>query len=154
VDGLARQLPSSGIGALRFDFSSSDLAVATAEVMEVVDAGLRERPELPVALVGYSFGAGIASLIDDERVVAWYLLAPQTAFLDQSPIGADPRPKAIAVPEHDQFSPPRDVEAAVSDWRGTTVRTIEGIDHFLGPVEGIVSAAAAWIGDAIAVEPG
>jgi alpha/beta superfamily hydrolase len=44
-----------------------------------------------VILAGYSFGAGIASSIGDERIAGWYLLAPPTEMLSASNIGNDPR---------------------------------------------------------------
>jgi alpha/beta superfamily hydrolase len=48
--------------AVRFDFASSDLSVATGQVLEQLDAG-------PAWLVGYSFGGGVAALVDDPRVL-------------------------------------------------------------------------------------
>src|SRR5262249_32516704 len=73
--------------AVRFDFASSDLAVATGQVREQLEAG-------PAWLVGYSFGGGVAALVDDPGVLGWCLIAPALAMVEPV-IGADPRPKHI-----------------------------------------------------------
>jgi alpha/beta superfamily hydrolase len=145
IGGLFRRLPELGVGAIRFDFSSAGPSEARAEALAAVDLGAEQWPRLPVAIVGYSFGAGVAARISDERLAGWYLLAPQSSSLSEATIGADPRPKAIVVPEHDQFSPPAAVEVAVEGWVATTVETAPGADHFLGDVGPLVEAAATWI---------
>jgi alpha/beta superfamily hydrolase len=96
-------------------------------------------------LAGYSFGAGIASSIGDERIAGWYLLAPPSEMLSASNIGDDPRPKAIIVPEYDQFSPPATVAQVVAMWEKTTITTVPNADHFLGAVQPIVDSALRWI---------
>jgi alpha/beta superfamily hydrolase len=147
IAGLFRDLPAAGISAIRFDFSSSHTDVAHEEACCAIDEGSARWPELPVVLAGYSFGAGIAMTIADERVAGWYLLAPLAAALTRATdtIGADSRPKAIAVPEADQYTPPAKVAAAVAGWRSTAVTTAPNVDHFLGTVEPVVASAAGWI---------
>jgi alpha/beta superfamily hydrolase len=146
VDGLYRRLPQVGLGAVRFDFASADGARARAQAAAALDHGVARWPDRPGVLVGYSFGAGVAAGVDDERSIGWYLLAPQTSALSSAVIGGDARPKMIAVPELDQYSPPTDVERAVAGWRETTVTIVPGVDHFLGAaVAGIVEGALAWI---------
>jgi alpha/beta superfamily hydrolase len=144
VDGLFRRLPSLGITAARFDFISSDLEAARAEVLQAMEVALAQRP-LPVVIVGYSFGAGVATGIGDDRVAGWYLLAPPASMLANAAIGSDPRPKAMAVPAHDQFSPPDVVREVVRGWTATTVTELPGADHFLaGAVDAAVSGALEW----------
>ncbi len=145
IDLLHRRLPAIGVSAVRFDFSSADPDAARAEVVGAIDEGTARWPGVPTFLVGYSFGAGVAAVTDDERVAGWYLLAPQVPSLSSSPIGRDTRPKAIAVPENDQFSPPRAVEQAVSEWVACTVTTLPGADHFLGAVGPVVDGVVSWI---------
>jgi alpha/beta superfamily hydrolase len=149
IAGLFGDLPAIGISAIRFDFSSSLSGVAHEEACTAIDAGAARWPEVPVVLVGYSFGAGIAAGIADERVAGWYLLAPQAPALTEAAeagaVGADPRPKAIAVPEFDQFSSPARVGQAVKGWKATSVTTVLGSDHFLGEVEPLVADAVEWI---------
>jgi hypothetical protein len=65
----------------------------------------------------------------------------------QAPAAADPRPKALAVPELDQFSPPDVARRAVAGWRSTTVEVIPGADHFLATgCREVVGRVLAWLG--------
>ena len=146
VDGLFRRLPGGGVSAVRFDFSSADPDTARDEVVSAVDDGAARWPGLPVVLVGYSFGAGVAARVDDDRVAGWHLLAPQATSLAESIIGHDQRPKIVAVPAHDQFSPPDAVDAAVATWTATSVTVVDGADHFLASAMGaVVDAAYNWV---------
>ena len=146
IDGLFRRLPEVGVGAVRIDFASADQLAARTDVSAALDAGMTRWPKSPLVLVGYSFGAGIAASVSDDRISGWYLLAPPTDSLAGAPIGSDPRPKAIVVPEHDQFFPPEATARAVAGWASTTVTTAPNADHFLGHVDPIVYEAMAWIG--------
>lgn len=146
IDSLFHRLPGIGIAAVRFDFSSADPAVAAQEAVAAIDEGAARWQDRPAVLAGYSFGAGIASTVGDTRLTGWYLLAPPVMMLSQATIGKDPRPKMIAMPEHDQFSPLPAVKEAVSGWDATTVAVLTGTDHFLGPVEPIVDGALGWMG--------
>ncbi|HZU72834.1 MAG TPA: hypothetical protein VE990_08700 [Acidimicrobiales bacterium] len=145
IDGLFRRLDESGIGAVRFDFSSAEPAEAKAQTIAAIKAGLDRWGTVPVVLAGYSFGAGIAATVEDKRVVAWYLLAPQVSFLTGSMIGRSARPKRIVVPELDRYSSPDSVRKATSDWTSTTVDTLPDTTHFLGDIRPIVDSAASWI---------
>jgi alpha/beta superfamily hydrolase len=145
IDALFHRLPEIGVTAIRFDFSSAEAAVAHEEVVASLNEGSTRWPQLPVVLAGYSFGAGIAAGVGDERIAGWYLLAPPVAMLAGSPIGPDPRPKGIVVPEFDQFSPPAAVERVVTGWERTTVTTVPNADHFLGAVAPFVDDAFDWI---------
>jgi alpha/beta superfamily hydrolase len=141
VDALHRGLPAAGIGSIRFDFSSSDMAVAVAEAQAAVDAV----HDLAVAVVGYSFGTMVASHLTDERIAGWFLVAPVVDHLDPA-IGADRRPKALSVPEHD-FSPPTHVAEVTAGWTATERHVVPGRDHFLvgaGPI--LVEQVVAWMG--------
>jgi alpha/beta superfamily hydrolase len=145
IDGLFRRLPEVGVTALRFDFSSGDPSTAQKEALAVVDAGTATWPGRPVVLVGYSFGAGVACGIDDDRIAGWYLLAPQSSALAHTLIGQDPRPKALVVPERDQFTPPAVIASTVVAWVATTVTVVPDVDHFLGVVNPIVAGALQWV---------
>jgi alpha/beta superfamily hydrolase len=149
VDELYRRLPAIGATAVRFDFSTSAVAAARGEVVTAIDqssSGELEPAVLPVLLVGYSFGAGVAAGVDDERIAGWYLLAPPAVMLAGAVIGDDPRPKRIVQPEWDQFSPPEVVASEVADWRATSVGIALGADHFLaGHVAAVVAGAVEWV---------
>jgi alpha/beta superfamily hydrolase len=146
VEALYRALPLAGVSALRFDFSSSDVAVASGEVVEVVGVASGSGAG-PVALVGYSFGADVATTVADGRVAGWFLIAPPLvgAGADRV-IAGDPRPKAIAVPEHDQFSPPGRTRHLTESWTNTTVMDVPGADHFLaGRTDLVADLVVAWL---------
>lgn len=146
VDALFRSLPDLGITSARFDFASADPQTAHDAVVAAIDTVTDDNAELPVVLAGYSFGAGVASQVVDERVVAWCLLAPPVQLLTNSSIGDDPRPKLVLVPSEDQYSPPVAVDDVVASWRATEVAVIDGTDHFLGDALGtIISTSTDWI---------
>jgi alpha/beta superfamily hydrolase len=124
---------------VRFDFASSDLGVATGQVLEHLEDG-------PAWLVGYSFGGGVASLVDDRRVLGWCLVTPALAMVDPV-IGADPRPKLVLAAEHDTFFPPAALHDATAGWAATTHETIAAADHFLrGHEPDVANRCAAWLG--------
>jgi alpha/beta superfamily hydrolase len=145
ITELYRRLPTTGVTAVRFDFSSGDPTAARKETLEALEAASTFGSEIPVALVGYSFGAGVAASIDDSRVIGWFLLAPPAATLADAAIAADPRPKAIVVPELDQFAPRPLVERTISEWAAVSVTTAPGVDHFLGQVGPVVDQAFEWV---------
>jgi alpha/beta superfamily hydrolase len=82
--------------AARFDFVSSDLAVATGQVLAQLDRG-------PAWLVGYSFGGGVASLINDPRVLGCGHRARQSP------------PSTVLAAEHDTFFSPAALRDATTD---------------------------------------
>jgi uncharacterized protein len=145
IDGLFHRLPESDVAAVRFDFTSADPATATSEVSAALDVAAERWPEVPLAIVGYSFGAAMAARISDERVAGWYLLAPPTDSLSTAVIGADPRPKAVVLPEHDQYFAPDASQKEVAGWESTSVTVVPDADHFLGAAGPFVDAAVGWI---------
>ena len=67
VDTLYRLLPAVGFGAVRFDFASADATTARdAGETAVAECGRRFGSSCPVAMIGYSFGAGIAAHVHGE----------------------------------------------------------------------------------------
>jgi alpha/beta superfamily hydrolase len=145
IDRLFHRLPEAGVAGLRFDFASADPTSASKQALAAVDTGATRWPGLPVVMAGYSFGAGVACGIDDERIAGWYLLAPQSSALEATGIGQDRRPKALVVPERDQFSPPAVIAERVAGWVATTITVIPDADHFLGAVDPIVEGAVNWV---------
>ena len=143
VDALYRGLPPAGVSAARFDFASADPVDAATDVVAVLD----QTAFRPVVLVGYSFGADVATTVTDERLAGWFLVAPPLRVgRGQMAVGADPRPKALAVPEHDQFTPPEVVRQAVAAWHNTTIGVVPGTDHFLyGGYAGVLDQILGWL---------
>ncbi|HEX4107010.1 MAG TPA: alpha/beta fold hydrolase [Solirubrobacteraceae bacterium] len=139
ISALFAALPD----ATRFDFISSDLAVATGQVLEQLQAG-------PAWLVGYSFGGGVASLVDDPRVIGWCLIAPALAMV-QPLIGSDERPKHVLAAERDSFFSPASLQQATAGWTATTHDLILGADHFLRSHEAdVATRCATWLSSAAA----
>lgn len=150
VDGVFRSAVGRGWAAARFDFSTSDLSVATREA----ESALGPLPaELPVVVVGYSFGAVIAARLDDPRVEAWALVAPPFGPrfpVADLPAGADNRPKLLLAPAHDQFCPPDAAVAATADWVTTTVEPVASADHLLsGFVDQVANRVLDWLAEHI-----
>ena len=144
VDSLYRALPGAGVAAARFDFTSSDTTLAASQTVEVID----EIGTRPLVLVGYSFGAAIATMVNDDRVAGWFLIAPPLRLVEpnRSLIGSDPRPKALAVPEFDQFSSPAEAAKSTEGWISTSLNPLPGADHFLaGSLDEVVNRVLAWI---------
>jgi alpha/beta superfamily hydrolase len=124
--------------AVRFDFVSSDLAVATGQVLAQLDGG-------PAWLVGYSFGAAVASLVDDPRVLGWCLIAPALTIVEPV-IGPDHRPKYVLAAEHDTFFSPAALRDATAGWTATTHAVVDGADHFLiGQEADVAARCVSWL---------
>ncbi len=144
VDALYQALPAAGVAAVRFDFSSSDRASAAQRTVEAIDTVTTR----PLVLVGYSFGAAIATMVGDQRLAGWFLVAPPLRLVDSGDqvIAADPRPKALAVPEFDQFSPPAETAKVTEGWINTAVGVVNGADHFFSSGLGdVVAQVLAWL---------
>ena len=125
-------------GAERFDFASSDLGVATGQVREHLEAG-------PAWVVGYSFGGGVASLVDDPNVLGWCLIAPALAAV-QPVIGLDQRPKHVLAAERDRFFSPASLQQATAGWVSTTHDVVAGADHFfVGHEHDVADRCARWL---------
>jgi len=125
-------------GAHTFDFSSSDPDVARAETVDALGDG-------PVWLAGYSFGGGIATLVDDPRVLGWVLVAPALALVAPV-VGADPRPKLVLACARDTYFPPGALTEATAGWAATEHGVVDGADHFLRGHEADVAARCrAWV---------
>jgi alpha/beta superfamily hydrolase len=146
VGGLYKALPAAGVAAVRFDFSSSDLDVATAEAVEAIDA-------LPDGnarfMVGYSFGGAVAALVADARLAGWALVAPPFGALlpgSAARIGADLRPKLVLTPEHDQVCPPAVVLSETEGWLSATFKPVIGADHYMsGASARVAEQVVEWL---------
>jgi alpha/beta superfamily hydrolase len=152
VDALVRALSGAGVATVRFDFrgvgrSGGEHGEGETERLDVVAAIEAVAPlagDGPVLLAGYSFGAAVALAVADPRLDGWFAVAPPLALPGRSALiaGSDHRPKAIQAPEHDQFTPPPAMAAAVADWVATTVEVVPMADHFLAGGTGPVAERA------------
>jgi alpha/beta superfamily hydrolase len=154
VDALFHTLAGAGVTTLRFDFrgvgdsqgTHGDGVDERLDVAAAIELLTHVRPELPVWLAGYSFGALVALDVVHPAVHGWFAVAPPLTMAATPRLAAaDHRPKHLLVPSHDQFSPPESVEPVVASWATTTVRVVESADHFLHGHTAAVAAAAVEV---------
>ncbi len=142
VEAVYRALPPAGVGVARFDLSSSNPDQAHADTILAIDMIGVPR----VALVGYSFGADVALGVADTRIAGWFAIAPPLRLGEFEVIAADTRPKALLVPELDQFSPPGRVRELTAGWSNARVENVSGADHFLnGQSLDVAEAVRRWV---------
>ncbi len=154
VTSVVGALADAGVVALRFDFrgvgaSEGAHGGGVSEVHDVVaalDELVTRCPDLPIWLVGYSFGSIVALSVADVRAAGWVAIAPPLAAMGGRPAAADdPRPVHLIVAGHDQFSPPDTTASLTADWAATTTAVLPAADHFLAghlaDVAGRVTAA-------------
>jgi len=139
ISALFSALPDNGVAALRFNFRGVEGSegqfedgrgerhdiVAAIDVLHPITEGL------PLVLAGWSFGADTSLDVVDERLTAWFAVAPPLRHGGDYEAATDPRPKFVAVPEHDQFRSPSAANPILSSWTTTTVEVVKGADHFL-----------------------
>lgn len=153
---LFRTLPAEGIATLRFNFRGVEGSEGTygggvAEHDDVVAAIDRLRVATsaePLVLTGWSFGADVSASVADDRLAGWFLIAPPLRVLpvERFVVAHDPRPKHLAVPEHDMFRPPESARDATADWANTTIEVVPGADHFLvGRTAKVAAALVAFV---------
>ena len=139
IGALFSALPEHGIAALRFNFrgvegSEGEFEDGRGERQDIVAAVDVLHPiteGLPLVLSGWSFGADTSLAVVDERLTAWFAVAPPLRRDGDYPAATDPRPKLVAIPEHDQFRSPSSAKPILSSWTNTDVKVIKGADHFL-----------------------
>lgn len=137
---LFRALPAHGLAVLRFNFrgvgdSGGEHGHGVDERLDVVaavDALTARVPRLPLITAGWSFGADVSLAVLDPRIRGWFCVAPPLRVLPPDDLVAahDPRPKLLAVPEHDQFRPPGPAAELTDGWVHTTIEIVSGADHF------------------------
>jgi uncharacterized protein len=153
VTALYDRLPDSGIATLRFDFRAvfGDGVGERLDALAALDVLSGAVDDVPIALVGYSFGAWVALGLDDERVAAVVAIAPPLAAM--SPVPIPTVPTLVITPAHDQFSPPSATESIVADWRSRSaapvdLQVVEMADHFLaGRTAAVAQSTTTWIID-------
>jgi alpha/beta superfamily hydrolase len=156
TSALFAGLPSHGIAALRFNFRGVEGSGGAHgagrdepnDVRAALDVAAARGPS-PLVLVGWSFGADMALVVDDTRVAGWVAIAPPLRFrsaTDYGAVGADPRPKLLVLAAHDEFRAPEDVQADVADWRETRVEVVAGASHFfVGRAERVVDLTTEFV---------
>ncbi len=152
VDALFAELSDSGLACLRFNFRGVDGSDGRhdygqgeqLDVVAAIDSLADLLPGTDIWSMGWSFGADVALGVVHPRVRGWLAVAPPLKVIDPSEMAAsaDPRPKLLCVPEHDQFNGPDAARSETADWVNTSVDVVPMADHFLAGHLGVVTAAA------------
>jgi uncharacterized protein len=157
ISALFSALPAAGVTCLRFNFRGVEGSEGSHDQgrgeqrdvrAAVRDLGSLLAPTSPLVLTGWSFGADVALSVVDDRIDAWYAVAPPLRFatgLDA--LAADPRPKLVALAEHDEFRAPAEVAEVAASWAATEIDVVRGASHFfVGRTERIVDLAVGLVG--------
>ena len=157
ISELFRALPGAGVTTVRFNFrgvegSTGEWSAGTgerADVVAAVAAATTLGPDRPLALAGWSFGADMALATVDDRVAGWLGIAAPlryTTDADLAAIGSDPRPKLLALGEHDEVRPADEVAAVAGAWTDTEVVIVPGASHFfVGRTDRLVALALGFV---------
>jgi len=156
ISALFDALPAAGVACLRFNFRGVEGSEGVYDDgnLERVDAqaavAALDRalagPPVPIVLTGWSFGADMALSVRDDRVGAWLAIAPPLRFVhDVDGLAADPRPKLLALAQHDEVRDATEVSALAQAWANTEVDVVGGASHFfVGRTDRLVELARAY----------
>jgi alpha/beta superfamily hydrolase len=155
---LFAALPPAGIACLRFNFrgvESSEGSCSGGEeepfdALAAIDAITADvGPDLPIALVGWSFGADIALSVVDDRLAGWIAIAAPLRFRgDFDAVSGDPRPKLFVLGANDEIRPPDEVAHTVAGWTNTRVEIVAGASHFfVGRTDRVVDATGEFFAE-------
>ena len=157
IGALFDALPAAGVTCLRFNFrgvensegfyDEGNLERLDAEAaVSALDRALAA-PDLPVALAGWSFGADMALSVRDPRVDAWIAIAPPLVVVhDVDGLAADPRPKLLALAQHDEYRDPAEVTEIAEHWANADVLVVGGASHFfMGRTDRLVEVAGSFV---------
>jgi alpha/beta superfamily hydrolase len=155
IGALFAALPATGVTCLRFNFRGVEGSTGTwdegrseqADARAAVAALASELPPaVPLILAGWSFGADMALSVLDPAVAAWLAIAPPLHYVDTfDRLAADPRPKLLALAEHDEVRAPADVASRARDWENTEIEVVPGASHFfVGRTDRLVELATVY----------
>jgi uncharacterized protein len=156
ISALFDTLPPRGVACLRFNFRGVEGSEGTHDFgnLERVDAetavgALHDRlPQgTPLILTGWSFGADMALSVRDQRLSGWMAIAPPLASVhDLDGLAADPRPKLLALAQHDEYRDPDEVAKIADRWANTDVHIVGGASHFfMGRTDRLAQLASDYV---------
>ncbi len=163
ISALFDALPARGVTCLRFNFRGVARSTGTHDDgnLERVDVetavktlSQRLSSDQSLVLTGWSFGADMALSVRDTPVSAWMAIAPPLRFAhDLDGLAADPRPKLLALAQHDEYRDPAQVREVAEHWANTDVTVVGGASHFfVGRTDRLVEVASAYV-DRVAPSP-
>ena len=135
VAGVCEALAQAGAATLRFNFRGVGASEGSydggsgeaADARAAIDALRKHKPDAPVLLAGYSFGAMIAAAVAaDCAVAALALVSPPQGMgpLPEMPAGV---PVLLITGDRDSLSPAAEVQALASGQ--VRAVTVAGVDH-------------------------
>jgi alpha/beta superfamily hydrolase len=156
ISALFESLPLRGATCLRFNFRGVEGGQGTydggnlerVDVEAAVRALAGQLPvDAPLLLTGWSFGADMALSVRAERVGAWMAIAPPLRFAhDLGSLAVDPRPKLLALAQHDEVRDPVEVQELAVPWANTEVHVVGGASHFfVGRTDRLVELASDFV---------
>jgi alpha/beta superfamily hydrolase len=98
----------------------------------------------------------MALSVRDPRVDAWMAIAPPVVVVhDIDGLAADPRPKLLALAQHDEYRDPAEVTERAERWANTDVHVVGGASHFfVGRTDRLVELAAGYVDRLAPAPPG
>jgi alpha/beta superfamily hydrolase len=157
ISELFRALPGAGVTTVRFNFRGVEGSTGAwsagsgerADVAAAVALGATLEPARPLVLAGWSFGADMALSTHDARIAGWFGVAPPlryTTDADLEAVGSDPRPKLLALGEHDEVRPAEEVAAIARTWVDAAVVIVPGASHFfVGRTDRLLALALGFV---------
>jgi uncharacterized protein len=156
ISALFDALPRAGVTCLRFNFRGVEGSGGAHDEgnLERVDAETAVAflepeiaPPAPLVLAGWSFGADMALSVRAGAVTAWLAIAAPLRYVhDLDGLAADPRPKLLALAQHDEVRDPAEVVAEAETWANADVQVVGGASHFfMGRTDRLVELAAGYI---------
>jgi len=134
---------AAGCLALRFNFRGVGASTGSfdhgsgekEDVRAALDLLETRFPQLPLVLIGFSFGAWVGLQVgcEDHRVEAMIGLGLPVGFYDFGFLASNPKPLLILAGSEDHLCPrDRMVDLALMLPRTSRLEWIEGADHFFG----------------------
>jgi alpha/beta superfamily hydrolase len=156
ISALFGALPAAGVTCLRFNFrgvgGSEGSHGEGRDERRDVEAAVRDlaavlAPTSPLILTGWSFGADVALSVDDDRIDAWFAIAPPLRYAAAvDAVAGDARPKLVALAEHDEFRSPAEIQEVTASWAATEVVVVPGASHFfVGRTDRLVDVALGLV---------
>jgi alpha/beta superfamily hydrolase len=100
-------------------------------------------PEVPIIMTGYSFGSVVGLNVSNPWIAGWIAVAPPAQMMKSTPSAANsPRPKIVIAAEHDQFTTPDEMAAAVAAWSNCEIIAAPGVDHSFAVNAGTLCSTA------------
>jgi alpha/beta superfamily hydrolase len=140
VGVLQGALAQRGFSTLRFNFRGAGGSegrnvngVGEEEDVRGAVEFVIEKTDLPLFLVGYSFGAavGTKAVVADERVKALICISPPIDMYDFSYLKDDMRPKLFVAGDRDFVCPVKPLEEFFDSLpQPKSIRIIRDVDHF------------------------